>query len=66
MTDKVLQIEVILNFLNTLFGKAISLHNTKITNELSLIRKNIYYGDDFEYDVILKKLQALEMDLNQL
>ena len=54
MTDKVLQIEVILNFLNTLFGKAISLHNTKITNELSLIRKNIYYGDDFEYDVILK------------
>ncbi len=64
MNDKIIQIEVALNFLNTLFAKAIYFSDKKMIKEIELLRRNIYYGD-FEYDSFLKKLQEVEKKLNQ-
>lgn len=66
MNDKVLQTEVIFNFLNTLFGKAIFLKDIKTVNELSLLRHDLYYGDDFDYEIILKKIKIIELNLNHI
>jgi hypothetical protein len=59
MNDTITQIEVVLNFLNTLFAKAINFKKVHIVNELSALRREIYYGDNFDYELTLKKLQDI-------
>ena len=63
MNDKVIQIEIMLNFLNTLFAKAVFLKNNELINELNILRHDIYYGDNFNYELIIKKLQYIEIKL---
>jgi hypothetical protein len=65
MQDKVIQIEVALNFLNTLFGKAIYFKNKDIVDKLSSLRRSIYYKDDFEYYLFLEQLQSIEVQLKK-
>ena len=62
--NTIIQIEVALNFLNTLFGKAIYFNDNKIIDELVVLRHNIYYGD-FNYDLFLKNLQDIEIKLKK-
>jgi len=64
MDDKVMQIEVILNFLNTLFAKAVSFKDEEVTNKLNLIRHDVYHGD-FVYELFLAKLQEIEVILKK-
>lgn len=65
MNDLVIQLEVSLNFLNTLFSKAMYYNDTKAVNNLCSLRKSIYYEDNFVYEIILKKLQETEIELRQ-
>lgn len=60
-----MQIEIILNFLNTLFGKAVYYKDDKIIGELSTLRRSIYYGGEFDYDSIFKQLKDKENELNK-
>ncbi len=61
--DSILQIELLLNLLNTLFGKAMFYKDYATTNELSLIRRRIYYGD-CEYNSTLESLKQISTKLN--
>ena len=63
MNDKVIEIEIALNFLNTLFAKAIYLNDFKVVNEINMLRHSVYYGDSFNYEATLKKLQMIEKEL---
>lgn len=64
MKDKVIQIEVVLNFLNTLHAKALYFKDNAIANELSVVKHNIYYGD-FEEKLVLNNLKNIESRLNK-
>lgn len=63
MVSKTIQIEVVLNFLNTLFSKAIFYKDKEMIGELNHLRHNIYYGEDFVYEDLLTKLQNIELKL---
>ena len=63
--DKIIQVEIILNLLNTIFGRAICDKDTEVVKELSLLRHEIYYGDNFDYGLILKQLEDKEKVLKQ-
>lgn len=65
MNDKVIQIEVALNFLNTLFGKAVYFKDAEAINELNVLRRGIYHDDDFVYERIIQMLQDREIKLQR-
>lgn len=62
--DDVLRIELLLNMINTLFGKAVFFKDTKIIDELTDIRHEIYY-DTFHYDISLEKLSKVAIKLKK-
>lgn len=64
-TEEVLQIEVLLNMLNTLLSKAIYFKDTNLTNELQIIRHDVYYSDNFNYNSLLEKLKTIDKDLKK-
>lgn len=61
--EEVLQIELLLNFTNTLFVKAVAFKDVEIINELHNIRHGIYYDKDFNYECILEKLKSIDIKL---
>ncbi|MDO8659316.1 MAG: hypothetical protein Q7K54_01820 [Candidatus Parcubacteria bacterium] len=64
MKDRVIQIEVVLNFLNTLHAKALHFKDNVIADELSAVKHNIYYGD-FEEKLLLNNLKNIESKLKK-
>ena len=62
--DNVLQIEIALNMLNTLFAKAVAFKDDKTFYELYKIRNKIYYGD-FNYDSTIESLKKIKNFLNK-
>jgi hypothetical protein len=65
MNDQIIQIEVALNFLNTLFSKAVYFNDMTSINKLNDIRYDIYYGNLFNYDTCIKNLKYIEGLLNK-
>lgn len=63
VNDTVIQIEVVLNFLNTLLSKAIFFKDGESIEKLHTLRHVVYYGSNFEYDSMLRKLQEIEVIL---
>lgn len=58
LMDRVLQIEVLLNWLNTLFAKSSCFDDIESIDELHLLRKQIYYKD-FDYDITSQALEKI-------
>ena len=65
MDDEIIQIEVALNFINTLLAKANYFKDSKVADELTSLRHDIYYGKIFQYPDIIKKLQGINLVLNK-
>ncbi len=63
--DKVLQIEILLNMINTLLGKAIYFKDNILINDLQFIRHNVYYEDVFEYNSLLERLSVIDKKLKE-
>jgi hypothetical protein len=61
--DEVIQIEIVLNFLNTLFAKAVYFNDEPIRKELADFRHEIYYEKRFNYESSIEKLQAISKEL---
>ena len=57
--DKVIQIEVILNYINGLIAKNIANGNNLVADKLNNIRHDIYYGD-FNYNMLINKLKEID------
>lgn len=62
--DKVIQLEVILNMLNTLLAKANFFKDKEIVIKLNNYRNNIYYGK-FDYAEIVLALKEIEIFLKK-
>lgn len=60
--DTVLQTELILNMINTLFGKAIFFQDAHVIKELSQLRHSVYYAH-YHYDEVLKHLEKIDIIL---
>lgn len=56
--DQVIQIEILLNFVNDLLAKSVAFNDDKIEKELSSMRRQIYYGI-FEFDEIVETLKII-------
>lgn len=65
MNDQVIQIEVALNFVNTLLSKAVAFKDNNLINELSNLRHDIYYGDVFDYDNVIGELKSFDVKLKK-
>jgi len=63
--DKIIKMEILLNFLNSLLSKAIFYKDTKIISELTLIRHNIYYSPEFNYELTFQALKIQEEKLSK-
>lgn len=61
--EEVSQIELLLNFTNTLFAKAIAFKDAEMIEELYKTRRGIYYDDEFNYEKILGKLKESDIKL---
>ncbi len=56
--DNIIQIEILLNFINDLLAKSVAFNDDKIEKELSSMRRQIYYGI-FEFDEIVETLKTI-------
>jgi len=65
MNDAIVQNEVVLNFLNTLFSKAMFFKDDEMICELNKLRHHIYYEKDFDYELILSELKVMEVKLKR-
>ena len=65
MDDEIIQIEVALNFINTLLAKANYFKDNKVADELNSLRHGIYYGETFQYTYYIEKLQEIKQVLNK-
>lgn len=63
--DAIIQLEVLLNLLNTVFGKAVYYKDYVMVKRLSTIRHTIYYTNDYVYESLLKELHGLDLELNK-
>jgi len=62
--DSVIQIEILLNYLNDLFAKSVAFNDIKAMEELNVLRHQIYYGT-FDYHSMIQKLQDLDQVLKK-
>ncbi|MCK9351380.1 MAG: hypothetical protein WCT49_02965 [Candidatus Paceibacterota bacterium] len=65
MNDPIIQNEVALNYLNTLFGKAIFFKDLEKVHQLNVLRHTVYYEKDFDYEAVLKILGEIEEKLKR-
>ena len=65
MDDPIIQVEVALNFVNSLLAKAVYFKDDDFRKELSGIRHSIYYDGDFNHESIIKKLQDISKILDE-
>jgi hypothetical protein len=65
MTDEIIQVEVSLNFLNTLLAKAVYFKDIGLITELGQLRHDIYYSETFSYELLLEKLKNIERSLKE-
>jgi hypothetical protein len=62
--DNVLEIEVVLNMLNTVFAKAVFFNDVSVISKLNTMRHNIYYGE-FNYESYLSLLKETDKYLQK-
>ena len=62
--DKVIQIEVSLNWLNMLFAKSSCFDDVESMDELDALRKQIYYKD-FDYKAASQALERISIHLEK-
>jgi hypothetical protein len=63
-TDSVVQTEVLLNMINTLFSQAVCFHDESSIKELHDIRHQVYYGN-YEYGSLVQTLQRIQSTLKK-
>lgn len=62
--DRILEIEICLNYLNSLMAKSVAFHDVSACDELSALRRQIYYGA-FDYHAIFQSLKDLDEKLKK-
>ena len=62
--NNILQIEVLLNMLNTVFAKAVHFKNDELIKELHTLRHKIYY-ENFNYEESLNLLKKADIELSK-
>jgi len=62
--NKVVEVEVLLNIVNTLLSKARFLKRDKEFNNLKSIRHDIYYQDNLDYKLTMHSLKEIDGKLN--